>query len=315
MERFVCYGGKGGVGKTTCAAATGLALAERGERTLVVSTDPAHSLADAFDAAAGEGRRRVAENLWIDEVGPDAGERAFRGIVEAMAVELREAGIRLDESEIERLFTVGVVPGSDELAALELLAQLVDDDEFDRVVVDTAPTGHTLRLLDLPDVLHETVAAASSLRGQVRRMVDGARSAVFGPAYYVFGGDDEAAEDDLTELRERMERVRDALRDPERSEFRVVCIPEPMAVAETRRLVARLREAEIPVGTLVVNRVATDPETDCERCRARAASHREQLERIREEFADLEVVELPEVGVDAAGRERLAALARSLAIE
>ena len=314
MERFVCYGGKGGVGKTTCAAATGLALAERGERTLVVSTDPAHSLADAFGAAAGEGRRQVAENLWIHEVGPDAGERAFRGIVEAMAVELREAGIRLDESEIERLFTVGVVPGSDELAALELLAELVDDDEFDRVVVDTAPTGHTLRLLDLPDVLRETVAAASSIRGQVRRMVDGARSAVFGPAYYVFGGDDED-EDDLAELRERMERMRSTLRDPDRSEFRVVCVPEPMAVAETRRLVARLREAEIPVGTLVVNRVATDAETDCERCRARAASHREQLERVREEFADLDVVELPEVGVNAAGRERLAALAPSLAAE
>ncbi|XVH32019.1 ArsA family ATPase [Haloferacaceae archaeon DSL9] len=294
MERFVCYGGKGGVGKTTSAAATGIALADRGERTLVVSTDPAHSLADAFGVETGTERRRVAENLWIEEVGPEGGEWAFRGLVEAIAVELRAAGIRLDDADIERLFTAGVVPGSDELAALELLAEQVGSDEFDRVVVDTAPTGHTLRLLDLPDVLEETVTAATTLRGQVRRLVHTARSAVFGPAYYVFGRSDDAT-DELTELGERMGRVRDLLRDPERSEFRVVCTPEPMAVAETRRLVARLRAYDVPVTTLVANRVLTDVDADCGRCRSKAADHEEQLARLREEFAGLRIVTVPEV--------------------
>ena len=316
MGTFVCYGGKGGVGKTTCAAATGIALAERGERTLAVSTDPAHSLADAFGVETSTGRRQVAENLWIEEVGPATGERAFRGIVEAIAVELRSAGVRLDEDEIERLFAAGVVPGSDELAALELLAEQVDSDEFDRVVVDTAPTGHTLRLLDLPDVLRETVAAATSLHGQVRQLMDTARSAMFGPAYYVFGRGDEE-EDDLTELRDRMGRVRTLLRDRERSEFRVVTVPEPMAVAETRRLVARLRDADVPVDTLVVNRVATDADTDCERCRARADTQEEQLALIRDEFADLDIVTLPEVHStdDAEGPTALDQLAPLLPTE
>jgi arsenite-transporting ATPase len=321
MEKLVCYGGKGGVGKTTCAAATAVALAERGERTLVASTDPAHSLADAFGVDGGPDRRRVDENLWMEEVDPAAGERAFRGIVEAIAVELRSAGVRLDDADVERLFAAGVVPGSDELAALELLAAQVDGDEFDRVVVDTAPTGHTLRLLDLPDVLRETVAAATTLRGQVRQLVDAARSTVFGPAYYVFGRRDDER-DDPAELGERMDAVRALLRDPGRTDFRVVCAPEPMAVAETRRLVDRLRASEVPVDTLVVNRVLTDGSPDCGRCRARATAQEEQLRRIRELFADLRIVSVPDVDpavpavradADAGAREMLDRIAPLLA--
>jgi len=311
MGKFVCYGGKGGVGKTTCAAATGLALARGGERTLVVSTDPAHSLGDAFDVRTTGGRTRVEERLWFEEVAPEAGERAYRGVVGSLAAELRAAGIRLEEAEVERLFTAGVVPGSDELAALELLAEHAERDEFERVVVDTAPTGHTLRLLDLPAVLHETVAAATTLRGQVRRLVDTARSAVFGPAYYAFGRRDEA--DDLTALGERMEKVGALLRDPVRTDFRVVCVPEPMAVAETERLVDRLRDAGVPVGTLVVNRVLLDADPDCERCVRRASADETERARIRALFPDLHVVELPDVGGTTTGLTALALLAERLA--
>ena len=193
MVSFVLYGGKGGVGKTTLAAATGVAAAQRGEKTLVVSTDPAHSLADAFDVEPAGTRRQVDDKLWIEELSPEAGERAYRVLIESLAAELRSAGIRLDDEEIERLFTAGVIPGSDELAAVETLAAHSTDTEFDRIVVDTAPTGHTLRLLELPAVLRETVAAADSLRGQLRRTVDTARSAVFGPAY-LFGRKREEAD-------------------------------------------------------------------------------------------------------------------------
>ena len=206
MQQYVFYGGKGGVGKTTCAAATGLALADRGERTLVVSTDPAHSLADAYGLDPGTGRRQVADDLWMVEVGPEAGERTFEAVLWTLAAELRSAGIRLDDEEIERLFAAGVAPGSDELAALELLAGALEDD-FDRVVVDTAPTGHTLRLLDLPDVLRETLAATDSLRGQVSRLVDRTRTAVFGPAYYAFGAGSEDDEDSLSALADRIQSV------------------------------------------------------------------------------------------------------------
>lgn len=298
MQQFVFYGGKGGVGKTTCAAATALACADRGDRTLVASTDPAHSLADAYELDPGTGRRKVTENLWMTEVGPETGERTLRAVLSSVATELRSAGIRLDEDDVERLFTAGIAPGSDELAALELLADALDDD-FDRVVVDTAPTGHTLRLLDLPDVLRETLAATSSLKGQVRRLVDGARGAVFGPAYYAFGrGDDE--DEALSALADRMETVRELVHDPGRATFRVVTTPEPMAVAETRRFVDELRGDDVPVDTLVVNRVLDAVDDDCERCRERARDHERQLAALHEAFPALDVVELPEVdaGVD-----------------
>ena len=313
MASFVCYGGKGGVGKTTLAAATGVAVAQRGENTLVVSTDPAHSLADAFDVEPSESRTEVDDNLWIEELSPDAGERAYRVLVESLAAELRSAGIRLDDEEIERLFTAGVIPGSDELAAIETLAAHSTDTEFDRIIVDTAPTGHTLRLLELPAVLRETVAAADSLRGQLRRTVDTARSAMFGPAYLFGRQRDEG--DDFEAMAGRMEQVRELLTDPERVDFRVVCLPESMAVAETTRLVEQLSAAGIPVETVLVNRVLADPPADCQRCQATAAAHRDQRDRLADAVPAYRLVELPAVDPELSARETVEQIATQLPAE
>jgi len=310
MSSFVCYGGKGGVGKTTLAAATGVAAAQRGDKTLVVSTDPAHSLADAFGVAPREGQRAVAENLWIEELSPEAGEAAYRVLVEALATELRSAGIRLDDTEIERLFTAGVIPGSDELAAVETLAAHSTDTEFDRIVVDTAPTGHTLRLLELPAVLRETVAAADSLRGQLRRTVDTARSAMFGPAYLFGRQRDER--DEFEAMAGRMEQVRELLTDPERVEFRVVCLPESMAVAETERLVDQLTKRGVPVETVVVNRVLTEADPDCRRCQATETAHRDQLDRLADALDDFRLVQLPAVDPELSARETVDRISKQL---
>ena len=181
MTEFVLYGGKGGVGKTTVAAATGLRLAEDGHETLVVSTDPAHSLADAVETKISGEPTAVRESLWGVEVDPQTGVDRYRSLFEALAEELADAGLRMDEAEIADLFTSGVMPGSDELAALEGLATYLDADRWDRVVFDTAPTGHTLRLLDLPSVMDRGLATALDLRDQVRRKVDAARTMMFGP--------------------------------------------------------------------------------------------------------------------------------------
>jgi len=314
MRSFVCYGGKGGVGKTTLAAATGLAAAQRGDQTLVVSTDPAHSLADAFAVEPSEGRIRVDEQLWIEELSPEAGEAAYRVLVESLAAELRSAGIRLNDEEIERLFTAGVIPGSDELAAIETLAAHSTDSAFDQVIVDTAPTGHTLRLLELPAVLRETVAAADSLRGQLRRTVDTARSAVFGPAY-LFGRSREDGDDDFDAMAGRMEAVKDLLTDPSRVDFRVVCLPESMAVAETTRLVEQLTAAGIPVETVILNRVLAEPPPDCQRCQATAAAHRDQRDRLEAALAAYRLRELPAVDPELSARETVEQIAAELPAE
>ncbi len=310
MVSFVCYGGKGGVGKTTLAAATGVATAQRGDKTLVVSTDPAHSLADAFEVEPSESRTQISDTLWIEELSPDAGERAYRVLVESLAAELRSAGIRLNDEEIERLFTAGVIPGSDELAAVETLAAHSSDTEFDQIIVDTAPTGHTLRLLELPAVLGETVAAADSLRGQLRRTVDTARSAVFGPAY-LFGRQRDSSEE-FEAMAGRMQAVKTLLTDPGRVDFRVVCLPEQLAVAETQRLLEQLTERGIPIQTVVLNRVLSEADPDCRRCQATETAHREQFERLDDCLSEYRLVSLPAVEPDLSGSETVEQLASEL---
>ncbi|WP_435319251.1 ArsA family ATPase [Haloarchaeobius sp. TZWSO28] len=310
MTRFVCYGGKGGVGKTTCAAATGLALAGRGHRVLVVSTDPAHSLGDAFDTTVGGEPRELADGCWGVEVSPETGQAAYRRVVEALVADFRDAGLRIDEETLEELFAAGLVPGADEVAALEHIADYAASDDWDYVVLDTAPTGHTLRLLDLPEVLSSTLGAAGEVQGQVRRLVDGARSAMFGPAAFFGRNRDES--DAMTDLRDRLHAVSAVLRDPERTEFRPVLVPEAMAIAETERLVDQLEAAEVPVGPIVVNRVLEADDCDCHRCTTRKTLHDERLAEIEETFPGRTVCQLPVLDGEAQGRDALDALASRL---
>ena len=302
VTKIVLYGGKGGVGKTTIATASGMKSAHEGHETLVVSTDPAHSLADTVETSVGGDPTEIRENLWGIQIDPQTGVDRYQSLFEILASELADAGIRLDEEEIATLFTSGVVPGSDELAALEGLAMYLDTDRWDRVVFDTAPTGHTLRLLDLPSVMDRGMATALDLRDQVRRKVNTAKTLMFGP----MATPRTDGPDDFTEMRDRMVRVGTVLRDPDRTAFRVVTIPETMAVYETERLVKQLREFDIPVTTLVVNKIIEDA-GDCERCRAKKAVQEEALDMLRNSLPALDMWTVPDEPGEVTG---LAALNR-----
>ncbi|TKX44963.1 arsenic-transporting ATPase [Halorubrum sp. SD690R] len=263
---YVLYGGKGGVGKTTMAAATGLASAAGGVRTLVVSTDPAHSLSDTYETEIPAEPARIREDvpLYAAEIDPDAAvdEEMFGadgdplgGLGEmgdamgGMGGEGPTGGAEGEDGEGLGGLLGGTMPGADEAAAMRQLLEYLDDPRFDRVVVDTAPTGHTLRLLQLPEIMDSMLGRVMKLRQRFSGMMDGIKG-MFG------GGDDDPDPSaDLEELRERIERLRAVLRDPAKTDFRVVMIPEEMSVVESERLVARLDEFGIPVNTLVVNRV------------------------------------------------------------
>jgi len=317
----IYYGGKGGVGKTTCAAATGLALAAAGQRTLVVSTDPAHSLSDSFETDIGseptalepsgpfEPETNHEGELWGVEIDPATQRERYEKLARALAADLRSAGISLSDTEIERLFSGGMPAGSDEIAALDLLVEYVDAGEWDVVVFDTAPTGHTLRLFDMPGIMGNALETAKSLRGQARRIGSAARTAMLGPLS-MLGTQDE--DESLESFQARLERARELLVDPERTEFRVVLIPEAMAIAESERLVERLREAGVPVERLVVNRVLEDPHEGCPRCQSRQARHEDRLAEIHETFPDLEVVTLPDLEGEVHGPESLSIIAERM---
>jgi arsenite-transporting ATPase len=334
---YVLYGGKGGVGKTTCAAATALASARDGTATLVVSTDPAHSLSDTLGTEIPSEPARIDDDhpLFAVEIDPEAAEGPFAGGAdgdgEAWDDENPNGGaFGPDGPDLGGLGELlggegapfgGAMPGADEAAAMQLLLEYLDDPRFERVVVDTAPTGHTLRLLELPEMMDSMLGRLLSMRESLSGMV-GSLGGLFGG-----GGDDEKATASLQELSGKIERLREALQDPNRTDFRVVTIPEEMSVTESERLVDRLEGFGIPVGTVVVNRVSEDltsvadvdpewfvaPDTEhCEFCRRRWEVQRDALARAQELFRGREVKRVPLFAEAVHGEEMLAVVARCL---
>ncbi|MFB6110975.1 MAG: ArsA family ATPase [Halobacteriaceae archaeon] len=313
---FVLYSGKGGVGKTTMAAATGVASAEEGTATLVVSTDPAHSLSDVFEQPIPSEPTTLSEELplWAVEIDPDEalGETALFG--EEGDLALGGLGDLLGSDVGDE----STMPGADEAAAMQQLLQFLDDERFERVVVDTAPTGHTLRLLELPETL-------DSLLGQLLQLKERFQGTL--GELNPFGDGSQPQQASLDEARERLERLRAALQDPARTDFRLVMVPEQLSVRETKRLRDRLDQFGIPVGTLVVNRVMEppaavadiDPETfvtpdldDCVFCQRRWEVQQGALRDAQDLFRDIDVRRVPLFADEVSGWDMLRVVAACL---
>ncbi len=249
---WTLVGGKGGVGKTTVAAALAVALADAGERVLALSTDPAHSLGDALGTPLGPERAPVPGAPGLDALEVDAARERARFLERHRDTLLRlvERGTLLAPGEVGGLLDLAL-PGMDELAALLRLLDLADSDPALRVVVDTAPTGHTLRLLDLPSTAGGWIAALEAMEAR-HRGVALALAGAYRP---------DPAALDLASLRADVERLAALLADPARTRFVLVATPEPVVLAETRRYLDELRERGIAVGSIVVNRVAGGDES------------------------------------------------------
>ncbi|MFB6126423.1 MAG: ArsA family ATPase [Halolamina sp.] len=332
---YVLYGGKGGVGKTTMAAATAVTSAAAGTDTLVVSTDPAHSLSDTLGVAVPPEPTQLREGLYAAEIDPEAameegvfgaggGDAGAGGAGDPLGG-MGQLGDMLggdgDGNPLGPMLG-GSMPGADEAAAMRQLLEYLDDPRFDRVVVDTAPTGHTLRLLQLPETLDSMVGKVMKLRERFSGVMDGLGG--------MFGGDgDEPAEEPpgLDELQRRIERLRTVLRDPTKTDFRVVMIPEEMSVVESERLVGRLEEFDIPVNTLVVNRVMEDladvadvgeswvvtpNHEDCEFCERRWEVQQNALQAATDLFRGRDVRRVPLLAHEVRGAEALRVVAACL---
>ncbi len=314
---YVLYGGKGGVGKTTMAAATAMASARDGTPTLVVSTDPAHSLSDTLETDVPADPTRVHDEMPLYAAEIDPAVALERGLFGGDGGATEPLAGLLGEDVADPLG--GGMPGSDEAAALWLLLEYLDDARFDRVVVDTAPTGHTLRLLELPEVLDTMVGRLLTLRERLGGVLEGISN--------LAGGDETDPEEgvaDLHELSDRIERLRTVLTDPSQTDFRVVLVPEELAVRESERLLDRLAEFGIPAGTVVVNRVLQDPaeiadveadwlvaprHADCAFCAARWDVQRDALTRSQDVFRGHEVRRVPLFPQDVRGERLLQVVA------
>jgi arsenite-transporting ATPase len=299
--RVLLFTGKGGVGKTTTAAATAAAAAARGRKTLVLSTDPAHSLADAFGVPLDGSPREVDTGLYALQVDTQAAfERTWREVQGYLLELLERAGV--DGLQAEELT---VLPGADEvLALLEVTAQ-VTSGPWDLVVVDCAPTGETLRLLALPEALTWYVERVFPAQRRALRAVRPLLSRVSGPA---------VPREDLFDAVERLHRellqVRAVLTAASTS-VRVVLTPEAVVVAEARRTLTSLALYGYRVDALIANRVF--PTGSGEPFLAGwAAAQAAQLARVRADAGDLPVLEQPYRASEPVGLAALTELGREL---
>jgi arsenite-transporting ATPase len=299
LDREVLFfGGKGGVGKTTCAAATALAASRAGRKVLLVSTDPAHSTADIFERRIGPEPVELLPSLWGLEI--DAATESARYVLEVKERVRALFGHSILKEAFKQIDLAASMPGAEEVALFDRMGGLIrgEDTRFDLVVFDTAPTGHTLRLVKMPELMDAWMRALAR-----------SRRAMLGVE-----GDDR--EDpilvSLNDRIDRLQRLRARLLSGRTSAFVLVLVPERLPIEETARALAQLDETGVKIGGLVVNRVLPTETTDAF-LQARRAQERVYLDEIETRFAGRPRVYLPQYPRDVYGLASLGPVADALA--
>jgi arsenite/tail-anchored protein-transporting ATPase len=300
--RILLFTGKGGVGKTTVAAATALRCADAGLRTIVLSTDPAHSLADAFGIPLDSQVRRIDGDLWGQQL--DATERLEEtwGEVQRYLVTLLDwSGAGAIEAE-----ELAVVPGLEEIFALGDLKAYAESGDWDVIVVDCAPTAETLRLLSLPEVLgwymDRVFPTGRTLANVVRPVLSRLTS-------LPVAGDEVFAA--LRRFYDRLDGVKELLTNAELASVRLVVNPERMVIAEARRTATYLALFGYSVDAVVANRLLPDAITD-PWFKAWKEAHAEHLDAIEDGFAPVPVLRADLAPEELLGPARLRAFADAL---
>jgi arsenite-transporting ATPase len=301
--RLVLYTGKGGVGKTTTAAATAVWAARRGLRTLVASTDSAHSLGDVLEESLGAEPREIAENLHAVEIDARAEVERHWGRIRDYLVSLfRFQGI--EDIVAEEL---ALLPGAEEVTTLLGAESWLESGDYDLVVLDCAPTGATLRLVTLPDVAHSALRILLRLQGVLATVVTPVARHVVPlplPDRSVFRDADRL-------LYKRLRRLRRRLLDAQTS-VRLVVTPERMVIDETRRAWTELSLFELGCDAVVMNRLLPDAALSEDFFADWGRLQGERLHEVRELFAPLPVLSAPLQDDEVTGLARLAAHGQQL---
>src|SRR5437763_2233593 len=292
--RIILYLGKGGVGKTTIAAATAVRSAMMGKRTLVVSTDLAHSLADCLNIPLASDPKELAPNLWAQEVNVlDEMRRGWSKVQDAMTKVLRKQG--MDEVMAEEL---ALIPGMDEIVSLTNIYRNAREGNFDVVIIDAAPTGETVRLLSMPDTFQWYVGRITS--NAALNLARPLIKAVMPSAEIL---------DAVQALSERVKTLREVLSNPDISSYRPVVNPERMVIKEALRAETYLALFGYPIDALICNRVI-QPGNYQDTFMQELYQNQEKLRRqIHQTFAPLPIWQAPYYSHEILGVSQLGQLA------
>ena len=299
-KKLIIFGGKGGVGKTSFAVATALKLSEQ-FKTLLISTDPAHSVSDCLEQEIGFRVVKINgnENLSAIEIVAEEALQQFKVDNSDQLKGLLSTSTNLDNDDIDEMLRL-TIPGIDEIMSFKAIIDFIDKGEYEKYVVDTAPTGHALRLISSPKILDQWIKVAAQMRWKYRYMVTS-----FSGSYKQ---DDVDAM--LFNLKKTVKKIDGLLINQNVCEFIPVCIPESMAILETKRLLITLKESGIIPKQLIVNNVMLSD--DCDFCKKRIESQQKHLQNISISFPHLQCIEVPLFPTEMKGVEHLEQLNKCL---
>ncbi len=255
MGKIMFFGGKGGVGKTSCSSAFSLQKTYEGKKVLLISTDPAHSVSDLFECKIGSDIVKIRENLYATEINPEEEAEKY---IEGIRKNIKKIYSQVVISEINKqLDSAKVSPGTYEAALFDKMIEIINQtsEDYDYIVFDTAPTGHTVRLLTLPDLLDSWVNSLLKKRKQTIEYKEMSSQVKVGSTK------DEIIEI-LTRRQENLKKAKNILLDSGKLGFMFVLNAEKLAIDETLKAVGILRKYNIPIAGFVVNRILPENQTD-----------------------------------------------------
>jgi len=297
-KRLVFVGGKGGVGKTTVSSTIALHLSERLAQTgqrgkiLLFSTDPAHSISDSFNIKIGDTPTRITNTLDAIEIDTDQLMGEFKGTNQGVIRELLTKTINLNEKEEEHAMDL-TIPAIDEFMCLVKLSEFIDNNTYRTICVDTAPTGHTLRLLGAPNVVNSWLMFFSGLHNRYKGIMKlmGTRT-----------GDIDTF---IKNLSKNIYRAHVLITDEDKTEFVIVTIPDLMAIEETKRLVISLYSAGVKINNMVINNIQSS--IDCAFCKARRNHQNIYINMVDTMYPDINRIYVPLFAEDISGMPHLKA--------